>query len=290
MRVVDDHVERLARVDRLETAGNAANRLEPLPDRFVADSQRPRRVQRAERVLDVEASPELQVDAVERTRVGRRERDRLGQLLRQPASVRIADVDDRDRVRLDEEEPPLRLEVRLHVAVEVQMILAEVGEHQHGEADAVEPVKDGRMRRRLHRARAVAGVEHLPEHALQVDRLGRRANDAAPLAADSCLDRPEQAGTPSRGREDREQEVARRRLATGAGDADHLELPGRLAEEHVRNGSHRRAGVAHDELRHGQVERALDDERDRPPLHRFRARSHGRRHAPPARRRRARPA
>ena len=116
-----------------------------------------------------------------------------GQLLRQPAPVLVADVHDRERPRLGEEEPPLRLEVRLHVAVEVEVVLAEIREHEHGEADAVEPVEDGRVRRRLHRARAVAGVEHLAEQPLQVDRLGRRAHDAAPLAADPRLDRPEQA-------------------------------------------------------------------------------------------------
>ena len=69
------------------------------------------------------------------------------------------------------------------------MVLAEIREDQRREADAVEPVEDGRVRRGLHRARAVAGVEHLPEHALQVDRLGRRAHDAAPLATDPRLDR-----------------------------------------------------------------------------------------------------
>src|SRR5204862_8226400 len=57
---------------------------------------------------------------------------------------------------------------------------------------------------------------------------------------------------------------------TRAGDAGHLELPGRLAEEDVSSRSHRRARVADDDLRHGQVERALDDERDRSALHRLR--------------------
>ena len=233
----------------------------------VADSERSCRVQRAERVLDVEAPPEPHVDTVERARIGRSERDRLGKLLRQPAPVLVADVHDGKRPRIGEEQLPLRLEVRLHVAVEVQVVLAEIREHQRREADAVEPVEDGRVRRGLHRARAVAGVEHLAEHPLQVDRLGRGAHDTAPLAADPRLDRPEQAGTPPRGCEDREQEEARRRLAARTGDADHLELPRRLAEEHIRSRSHRRARVADDDLRHGQVECALDDERDGPALH-----------------------
>ena len=55
MRVVDDHVERLAGVDRLEAAGNAADGLEPVPNGGVADAERARRVQRSKRVLEVEA-------------------------------------------------------------------------------------------------------------------------------------------------------------------------------------------------------------------------------------------
>ena len=73
------------------------------------------------------------------------ERDRVGKLLRQPPSVVVADVDDRERPRLDEEEPPLRLEVRLHVAVKIEVVLAEIREHEHREAHTVEPMQDGRV-------------------------------------------------------------------------------------------------------------------------------------------------
>ncbi len=131
----------------------------------------------------------------------------------------VPGVDDCERPRLREEKPPLRLEVRLHVAVKVEVILAEIREDEDAEAHAVEPVEDGRVRRRLHRARAVAGVEHLAERPLQVDRLGCRPHDAAALAADARLDRPEQARPPPRGSEDREQEERRRRLPARAGDA-----------------------------------------------------------------------
>ncbi len=40
---------------------------------------------------------------------------------------------------------------------------------------------------------AIAGVEHLAEQALQVDRLGRRERRGASLAADLPLDRPDEA-------------------------------------------------------------------------------------------------
>ena len=198
-----------------------------------------------------------------------RERQRVRQLGRQPPSVLVADVHGRGRIAVDEE-PPLRLEVRLHVAVEVQMILAEIGEDERGEAHAVEPVQLRRMRRRLHRARAVARVEHLAEGPLQVDRLGRRAHDAAPLAADARLHRAEQPWTAAGRGEDGEEQERRRRLAARPGDAGHLELLRRPAEELVRRRRHRRARARDDELRHRQVERPLDDESHGAPLHRLR--------------------
>ena len=62
VRVVDDHRERLPLVDRLESPRHAAHRLEPARDRVVVDPEQPRGGERAERVLDVEAAAQLQVD------------------------------------------------------------------------------------------------------------------------------------------------------------------------------------------------------------------------------------
>ena len=198
MRVVDDHRERLPLLHRLEPTRDAAHRLEPARDRGIVDPEQARSCERTERVLDVEAAAQLEVDAVERRGPDRSggseaERERLRQLRRQPPPVLVPEVDRRRRVPCDEE-APLRLEVRLHVAVEVEVVLAEVREDEDGEANAVEPVELRRVRRRLHRARAVAGVEHLAERALQVDRLRRRAHDTAPLAADTRLHGAEQPG------------------------------------------------------------------------------------------------
>ncbi len=72
------------------------------------------------------------------------------------------------------------------------MILAQVREDEDVEADAVEPVEDRGVRGGLERHAPIAGVEHLAEGALEVDRLGRRPDDrshlAAPWAADPALD------------------------------------------------------------------------------------------------------
>ena len=128
--------------------------------------------------------------------------------------------------------------------------MAEVREDERSEAHAVEPVQRGGVRRRLDRARAVAGVEHLAEQPLQVDRLRRRALHAAPLAADARLDRAEQARPPARRGENREEQERRRRLPVRAGDAGDLELLGRMAEELVGRGRHRGARIGDDDLRH----------------------------------------
>ena len=105
------------------------------------------------------------------------------------------------------------------------MVLRQVREDERGEADAVEPAERRAVRRRLHARAAVAGVEHLPELALQVDRLGRRAHGRPPLAADAALDRPEQPGPPAGRGEDRVEQERRRRLAVRAGDAGDLRAP-----------------------------------------------------------------
>ena len=268
MRVVDDHRERLPLVDGFEAPWDAAHGLDADRNRVVLDPELPCGEERAERVLDVEAAAQLDVDPSKRIGVVDAEGDGVGKARGQSPPVFVADVDDRgNAVR---EQPPLRLEVRLHVAVEVEVVLAQVREDEHGESHPVEPVQLRRVRRRLHRARPVARVEHLAERPLQVDRLRGRALDAAPLSADARLDRAQQAGTAPGGGEDRVQEERRRRLAARAGDARHLEVLGRAPEELVGGHGHRRACVWNDDLRDGDRQRPLDDERHGSVLHRLR--------------------
>ena len=83
-------------------------------------------------------------------------------------------------------------------AVEVEVVLREVRERRGGEPDAVDAVQVERVRGDLHRARAVARVEHAAERALQVDRLGRRPLDRFGRAAHDLLDRPEQSAADCR--------------------------------------------------------------------------------------------
>jgi hypothetical protein len=264
MGVVDEHGEGLPFVHGLESPRHAFERTDACGDvRFVEIEQDSGR-DCAEHVLDVEAPPQacLEVDPGRReTGAGAVEVETLGpqlsvvgepegeerrppgvlELLGQLAPPRVADVYGRRRRCGPDEESALGQEVLLHRPVEVEVVLGEVGEDERVEPDAVEAVQHRRVRRRLERDAAVAGVEHLPERPLQVDRLGSRSHDGPNLAADSALDGSEQTRAPARCLEDRVKQEGGRRLAVRPRHAGDLELSGRLAEEDVRCRRHRGA-------------------------------------------------
>ena len=178
----------------------------------------------------------------------------------------VGEVDDGGRsptfrAGLDEE-PALRLEVLVHRPVKVEVILGQVREDESGEPNPDETLERRRVRRRLHRAASVAGVEHLAERVLEVDRLRGGSRHGPSLAADPALDGPEEAGPAARRGEDGVEQECRRRLPVRAGHAHHRELARGRAEERVGGQSHRLAGVGDDELRHGNVELTLHDESD----------------------------
>ena len=278
VRVVDKHGERLPLVDGLEPSGHTRERGEPRCDRLVVDVEQLRGGDGAENVLDVEAPaqgraqvdpsrPEARAGGIEPKAfgtdlgvVGEPEGDErrppgLRELLGEPAPQLVADVHSGRGRRRTREEAALGGVVVLHRPVEVEMVLGQVREHERVEADAVESAQRRRMRRGFERDAAVAGVEHLAERALEVDRLGRRADDRAHLAADAALHRAEQAGTLPILVEDRPEQVRGRRLSVRARDPRHGELLRRLAEEQVGRDRHRHARFVDDELRHRLVRR-----------------------------------
>ena len=258
----------------------------------LVDVEQDRRGDHAEDVLDVEAAAQARsdLDPARRERgagraedevvgsdlgiVREAERDQrrtvdVGELLRQLPAPGVADVDRGRRRRRPDEQLPLGREVVLHRRVEVEVILAQVREHERVEANAIETMQRRRVRGRLERDAAVAGVEHLAKRALEVDRLRRRPHDRPDLATDPALDRPEEAGTAARRLEHGVEQEGGRRLPTRAGDAGDLELAGRLAEEDVRRRRHRRPRRRDDELRHLRLDGALDDEDGRAVLDRL---------------------
>jgi hypothetical protein len=282
VRVVDQHGEGLALVDGLEAAGHSGEMLDALRDRCIVDPEQSRRGRGAEDVLHVEAAaqagPELEAGEAE-GRAARSDIDvsrvcdaelhgllaERAQLVGELAAVWIAHVDGRGRaspveVRLGEE-PALRVEVVLHRRVEVEVVLGEVREDERAEADAEQALERRAVRGRFERAAAIAGVEHLAEGALEVDRLRRSARRRAALPADPVLDRPEEARPAAGSGEDREEEEGGRRLAVRPGDSDDLELASRMAEKRVGREGHGRPGIPDEQLGDVELERPLDDER-----------------------------
>ena len=126
-----------------------------------------------------------------------------------------------------------------------------------------------RVRGDLHRARHIPLADHLPERPLQVDRFGSRPHDLALFAADDGFHRAEQARLPAVGLEQGADEESGRRLPVRTGDADGLQLRGRIAIEARRGRSHRSPDAVHADLGNAETERSLNDERDRSPGNRL---------------------
>ena len=128
---------------------------------------------------------------------------------------------------------------------------------------------DQRVRGDLHRAGAVAALEHPPEGRLQVDRLGRRPLDLLLDPADHLLDRAQQPALDAGRLEDLAEQEGGRRLAVGAGDPDDPQLRGRVALEARRQRRHRRPRVGDHDLRHrrarARARRPAPPPRPRPP-------------------------
>jgi hypothetical protein len=279
VRVVDEHAERLSLVHRLEPARHASDGLDARHDRIVLDAEEPGEDDGGQDVRDVERAAEVRPEVeprdaeprpvggeVEPLRVMVRGgveavRRRGGELRREAPAPRVVDVDGGERRWVAPEQAALRVVVRLHRPVEVEVLVREVRERERAQSDVVEPAELRRVRRGLDHGAAVARLEHLPKQALEVDRLWCRARELATLSPDTRLHRADEAGPPARGVEDRVEDERRRRLPARARDPHDFELLRRAAEERVRGRRHRSPDVAHDQLGDGELERTGDDER-----------------------------
>ena len=164
---------------------------------------------------------------------------------------RVVQVHDRARAVVRGEQHGLRLEVVVHVAVEVEVVVREVREDGHGEAGRPHSPHGERVRRHLHGHGPCPRVALRRQVGLQLGGLGRRARPG---------ERAQHRGPPAVRREDRSEEVGGGRLAARAGDADDVEVIGGVAPEGRRD---RAEGVAHgrgSQLRQGRRQRALHEE------------------------------
>ena len=125
------------------------------------------------------------------------------------------------------EELPLGLEVGLHVRVVVEMVAREVGEAAGPEGEPVHALLVERVAGHLHHHRVRAGVEHLPEEAVQRQRVRGGVRGLLRPAGEAHVDGADAAHRRASGRADGFEEVGRRRLPVGAGDGEEHQLVGR---------------------------------------------------------------
>ncbi len=143
------------------------------------------------------------------------------------------------------EELGLGLEVLLHGAVVIEMVVAQIGEDRHVKVDRVDPRLHERVARDFHRDRVTKSVPLLTvadarQHALDLGGLGR-----GPGAGQGAHDVGRTAGRA----EEIAEQLGDRRLAVGAGDADHQEVARRKTVE------------GRGQLRHHRTHRAGSDPR-----------------------------
>ena len=167
------------------------------------------------------------------------------------------------------EEPGLCLEVLLHGAVVVEVVVAEVGEDADVEVDALDPRLDERVARDLHGHRVartirLLAVPHAGQDPLDLGRLGRR-----PGAREGS----HHVGRAARRGEDVTEQLRHGRLAVGARHTDHQEVPCRVLVEGCRqpghDGAHRagRHPCLHDVAVEQVWDEVLTQQADRPALH-----------------------
>ena len=140
------------------------------------------------------------------------------------------------------EQDGLGVAVGLHGLVEVQVVLGEIGEDAHGEADAVHPLQKQGVGGGLHHHVGAAGGAHPGEQLLELQGLRRGALRGDRLAADHVLVGADEAHLgPRLLLQDGLQQIGGGGLAVGAGDGHHGHVVRRMA---VPVGGHHRQGLA----------------------------------------------
>ena len=162
--------------------------------------------------------------------------------------------------------------IRVERAVEVEVLVRQVGEDRAVVVDARDAIRGEAVRARLDDGRLLAGIGHLAQDPLELEGAGCRVRllVADQVAADPDADRPDQPSGESRSGETRRGEERGRGLAIRARHADGQQLAARVAVPPRRRGGEGRRSPIDDELRNRQLAgRCLDDDGDRPALDRL---------------------
>ena len=297
MSEVDDDPVRLAELDAFHPAGHDRDAGEAVTDGRRVEPDRLAERDHGKGVMNVEAPHEAEVHGGApgrrvigdpqptlvlldtgrpdvRGRVRAIRQDPRPGLLRdtdEGAGGRIVGVDDARRgpaERLDDvrrqplEEPQLRVAVRLPGAVQLEVLVGQVGQDRHVVGDGVDPPERQPVRRRLDHRGRIAGAGHRPDRSLELWRLGSRGVGLVRRldAADPGLGRAGHPGPDAGCLEGRDREERCRRLAVRPGDPDDRQVATRIAVPPGGRGGQGRPAVGHDELRQVDLgQRVLDD-------------------------------
>ena len=177
-----------------------------------------------------------------------------GETFGQFATPEIVSIDDQTRTRCvggDLEELHLRLEILLHRAVVVEMVLREVREDGGGKRQAMSAMLIERVGGDLHGAGTAAIAAHLGEQALNLQRLRRGVRGRHLLAAEIIKNGAKQSAAHLAEVHQMMREEGGGRFAIRAGDADERHVFRRMAVQGRGGIGERNARVTHMNPRRG---------------------------------------
>ena len=153
---------------------------------------------------------------------------RLSQLL----AARVVGVEDRRAVGKQQlrEQLAFGREVGVHVAVEVEMVPSQIGEHRGPEAALLDPLQREGVGRHLEHHGVAARPAHSGQEVHEIARLGRGPGRGHRAPGDSVADGPDQPRGVARRGEDRLDQSGCGALAVGPSDPDKLQRLGGIAE------------------------------------------------------------
>ena len=160
------------------------------------------------------------------------------------------------------EERELGVAVGLEAAVELEVLVGDVGQDRDVVGDRPDAFEREAVGGALDDRRGVARQGHGTQRELEGGCLGRRDMRLIGFldGADPRSGGPDHPGPHARRLERGDREERCRGLAVGAGDPDDVQLPARIVVPPCGGGRERRMGIRHDELRQGDLgQRARDD-------------------------------
>ena len=151
-----------------------------------------------------------------------------------------------DRLVALAEEPSLGCGVALHGAVEIQVVLGEVGEGRHRKVEAIHPVQCQGVGGDLHHAVLASPVRHPPQQAVDGQGVGGGALCGEGLLPDLGADGSHEAHRRTgQGLQKLLEYIGRGGFPVGSGDAHQRHAVGRMTVLIGRHNGQRPAGIDH---------------------------------------------